>query len=547
MSGPLRALTLTTALALAAVVAGGCTAPWVGLRPPDAPPVTRAGGVEHGWEVFSGAGGLALFGQWWRPASGPARATLVVMHGLKDRSGRYAGLARLLVARGFAVYAFDLPGHGRSAGDRVAVGSFDDYVTDLCRWIVRTRTREPGRPLFLMGHSMGGAVAALLVATRDVHIDGLILSGAALRLDVWPITVALTRGLVEVAPGAPALSLDNRDFSSDPRAVAAMSADPLIYQDAGPAHTAAELVEADRRIWAGVGRFDMPLLLLHGSADRLTSPRGSRDLYDRAPARDKTLVIYRGFFHDLLHEPGGARVAARIEGWLEGHSGGAASTAMPATAMPATAAPATAAPVPEVPAPHHPAVSLTTGLVLARTGAPERFGHHQNLAAFELGSRVALGGPLGLCLGAGGSVGATAGGVAYRADVYPLGLAARLGHGADLISLCLGAGRDGAADAIPGAWRLPLEARAELSLGPVRALAWARAVWIAGSSARQDGAGVSWTDEIEAGAGVRLSRDERYWAETRAGAGLYLGAQLRRMLGSTWIGAVVGASFWGGE
>ena len=230
-------------------------------------------------------------------------------------------------------------------------------------------------------------------------------------------------------------------------------------------------------------------------------------------------------------------MAARIETWLEAHAGH--------TTRPAAAAPET--PPAELPAPHHPAVSLTAGLDLARTGDPARFGHHQNLAAFELSSRVALGGPLGLCLGADGALGATAGGLAYRADLYPLGLAARLGHGADLLSLCLGAGRDGAADAIPAGWRFPVEARAELSLGPVRALAWARAVWIAGSDARARGAGVSWTDELEGGAGVRLAPDQRYWGKTRAGLGLYLGARVRRVLGSTWIGAVVGANFWGGE
>src|SRR5262249_7034890 len=132
-----------------------CAAPLQATRPPSSPREERAGDVDRGWETFSGSGGVELFGQYWKPAR-PARGVVIVQHGLKDHGTRYAAFAARLVAEGYAVYAMDLRGHGRSSGRRVTIDSFDEYLDDFDIWVRRVKDREPGRPIFLFGHSMGG-------------------------------------------------------------------------------------------------------------------------------------------------------------------------------------------------------------------------------------------------------------------------------------------------------------------------------------------------------------------------------------------------------
>ena len=296
------------------------------LRPDPAPPPGSST-----W-VVTARDHTELLARTWPQTAAAQRGVVVIVHGLKDYSGRYASLAAKLAARGYAVYAFDLRGHGRSAGPRVAPDDWTDYVDDLDRFLAEVERREPGKPVFLFGHSMGGAIAARTAEVHEPRLAGLVLSGAALAVDAPPLLIAATRMTGFLLPHAPALSLDNRDFSSDPAAAAAMDADPLVSQPAGPASTAAGLVEGMRAIWADADRLAMPVLAMHGSADQLTAPSGSRALIAAIPAHDKALQIYEGYFHDLVHEPGGrgAKVEDAIAAWLDAHTGGPAVAAPPA-------------------------------------------------------------------------------------------------------------------------------------------------------------------------------------------------------------------------
>jgi alpha-beta hydrolase superfamily lysophospholipase len=254
---------------------------------------------------------------------------LVIMHGLKDYSSRYASLASRAAAAGYVVYAFDLRGHGRSAGPRVAPDEWTDYVDDLDRFLTTVEQREPGKPVFLFGHSMGGAIAARTAEVHQPALAGLALSGPALAIDAPPLLIAATRMSGFLTPSFPALALDNHDFSSDPANAAAMDKDELVSNPPAPARTAAGLVDGMHQIWTHVDRLTMPLLAMHGTSDKLTAPSGSRALVAAAPATDKTLRIYEGYFHDLLHEPGdkGKRVEDDLLAWLDAHTGGAAVAA----------------------------------------------------------------------------------------------------------------------------------------------------------------------------------------------------------------------------
>ena len=179
------------------------------------------------------------------------------------------------------------------------------------------RAREPGKPIFLMGHSMGGAIAALyVIAKKPAPVAGLILSGAALRADVGFFKSFGTSLVTAFSPHDAVFQLDLRDFSRDPDVVAAGLTDPLIYQDPAPARTAKELLWAIGAIDDHMEDIDVPLLVLHGTLDRVTPPDGSKELYTRASSTDKTLKLYEGLYHDLLHEPEKDRVARDIASWI---------------------------------------------------------------------------------------------------------------------------------------------------------------------------------------------------------------------------------------
>lgn len=302
---------------------------------PSTPPPAQAG-IDHREATLRAADGLDLYTQSWRPA-GPVRGAVVLVHGLKDHSARYAELAHDLAAHGLAVHALDLRGHGRSPGERALVGALADYVADLHLFITQVRAAEPGVPLFLFGHSMGGAIATTFALEHPGELQGLVLSAAALRLgdDVGPGLVKTTRKLGRNHPTWRVLALKPKWFSRDPAVVDAVKgADPLVDPRKIPASTAAALIDGIDRIQADMEKLAVPVLILHGDADRITPPEGSRQLAQRAGVADKALTIYPGYYHDLLHEPDHGVVIADIRGFVVTHLGPEPAT-LPAPAEPA--------------------------------------------------------------------------------------------------------------------------------------------------------------------------------------------------------------------
>jgi len=303
----------------AVLLASACTyTPYLAAR--QTAPAPAAANIEHAYGFFDGTKGVRLFEQSWRPRGTEPRAVVVLVHGLKDHSSRYAGFASQLVEKGFAVHALDHRGHGRSAGARAYIDSFDDYLRDLDTFVARVRAREPGRRIFLYGHSMGGAIATLYAIAYKPDIGGLVLSGAALKIDASPFIVKVTRSLGRSSPTAVVLKLDLHKFSHDAAAVRDNEADSYVFQPGVPARTAAELIGAVERIRARAGELAVPLLVMHGGSDAITPPAGSRELVDHVVSADKTLKIFDGFYHDLLHEPEHDRVMSEVLKWLEAHS-----------------------------------------------------------------------------------------------------------------------------------------------------------------------------------------------------------------------------------
>ena len=165
-------------------------------------------------------------------------------------------------------------------------------------------------------------------------LRGLALSGAALATDVSAATVGGTRVVAALSPNAGVFNLDLHQFSRDPAVVSAGLADPLVYQPGAGARTGLELLRAIDRIQDHMAEITVPLLAMHGAADTITPPAGSKALIERAHSTDKTLKIYPGLYHDLLHEPEKEQVMADLTKWLSDHA-----PAVPAAAVPAPTAP----------------------------------------------------------------------------------------------------------------------------------------------------------------------------------------------------------------
>jgi acylglycerol lipase len=327
-------------LCILAVACIGCG------TPPDLPAKTggvvdaSASTVEHQEEFFDGARGNKLYAEWWRPRTGKPRGALVVVHGLRDYSSRYGELAERLAKDGIAVYAADLRGHAHSSGKRVSIQSFDDYTDDLDILVRRTQKREPHTPVYLFGFSMGGAIAADYAITYHPDIRGLILAGAALDVDASGLKIASTKAVNSINPDAGLFTLDPHDFSRDPQVVDLNLHDPLVYQDGAPVHTAVELLHAIDTIQQRMNEIDIPILVMHGKADKVVPMKGSVALYAAAKTDDKTLKLYDGLYHDLLHEPEKLTVEADIETWLLAHLDKAAKPATPTAPPTPAAAPA---------------------------------------------------------------------------------------------------------------------------------------------------------------------------------------------------------------
>ncbi len=273
---------------------------------------------------FTGAGsGPRIATYAWLP-EGPPRATLVVAHGAGEHMGRYAHLVERVTAAGIAVHGLDHRGHGRSEGARGVVDKLTDAAKDVGTLV--EQVREPGVPLFLLGHSMGGPIALQHALDHPEGLAGLVLSSPALTLGSGPVllrAIARTRVLPllisRYKPELGMLQLDHEGISRDPAEVQAYAEDPLVFHGPLPARTTVEIAEFILTTFPRRTReLRLPLLAMHGEADPITPCVAAEDAYSRANSRDKTLKLYPGAFHELFNELPETRDRALgdLVGWL---------------------------------------------------------------------------------------------------------------------------------------------------------------------------------------------------------------------------------------
>ena len=272
--------------------------------------------VHHEEGKLTGAGGLKLFTQAWLPDSDPT-AVVVLDHGASEHSGRYDWVGGELATRGLALFALDHRGHGRSEGPRALVDRMDNVVADLDLLVDEPAARFAGKPLFLLGHSMGGAVALSYAIRHQDRLDGLILSPPLAALEAAsPSTRIAGRVLSVIAPKLGVYQVDSTAVSRDPAVVRDYDADPLNYHGKLPARTVAELANAIERYPDEVAGLDLPILVMHGTADRITPIAGSEMVKERAGSSDVTFTRYDGLYHEILNEPERERVLNEIANWI---------------------------------------------------------------------------------------------------------------------------------------------------------------------------------------------------------------------------------------
>ena len=249
-------------------------------------------------ERFDGEDGLSIAFREWTPTAA-ARGVVVIVPGFNSHSGYYQWTADQLTSDGLAVYAIDLRGRGTSDGDRFFVQSFADYVSDVMRLVALAKSRQAGQPIFLLGHSAGGVVACLYALEHQGELRGLICESFAHELPAPGFALAVIKGLSHVAPHASVLRLKNEDFSRNPDVVRAMNEDPLIAHETQPTQTLAALVRADEALKAGFSKITLPVLILHGAADKAAKPSGSQKFYEMTAPRirpssyTKTVITIR--------------------------------------------------------------------------------------------------------------------------------------------------------------------------------------------------------------------------------------------------------------
>jgi acylglycerol lipase len=275
-------------------------------------------GVEarHEEGRFEGVGGLKIYWQTWLPKGAP-RAIVTISHGGAEHSGRYAWTAGQLTEGGYAVYAIDHRGHGRSGGPRAYVDRVDNAVTDLHTLSDVARDRHPGLPVILLGHSMGGLIALSYALRYQSELSGLALSAPLAVLEANPVARVAVRTLSAVAPRLPIYKIDGTTVSRDPDVVRAYDDDPLNHRGMLPARTVGEIAATVATNAPRLPELRLPILTVYGSGDRLVDNAGSKLVDERSGSDDSTLIAYDGLYHEVLNEPERDRVIADVASWID--------------------------------------------------------------------------------------------------------------------------------------------------------------------------------------------------------------------------------------
>ena len=307
---------------------------------------THLPGVSEG--TFSGSNSLQLFYQSWYPASrtrattgsasdaspsaseksAPIRGVLALIHGLGEHSGRYRHVVKALTAAGYAVFAFDNQGHGRSEGQRGHIDRWQDYRNNTRAFLQLVRQQEPAAPLFLMGHSLGGLIV-LDYVLRDsqtppfqaLGVQGMVVSAPPIQpfnSTASTARIALARLLSGLLPRLTLrMGLDKSGLSRCQEVADQIADDPLVHSYV-TLRWGTETLNTIQWVKAHIDQLQLPILLIHGEADPIIAPAGSQQIFQQIRTPDKTLNLYPGSYHEPHNDLDAKVVVADLVEWLDG-------------------------------------------------------------------------------------------------------------------------------------------------------------------------------------------------------------------------------------
>lgn len=268
---------------------------------------------------FAARDGQQLYQEIW-PAAGEARATVLMVHGYGEHCGRYQNPVQALRPRGFELFAFDYRGHGQAGGRRGHVDHFAEYLDDVDRALELARARGP-RPVFLLGHSLGGLIATRYVIERGKGLAGLVLSSPFLGLKVKLPALKLAVGR-QASKWMPRLTLKNDlDLSalSRDRAVCEAYARDRFVHRVATARWFTETSTAQERSLKEAAAITLPVLVYAGDADAIADTDATRAIFARIGSKDKQLKVYPGGYHELMNDTCKHEVLQALGDWLEQH------------------------------------------------------------------------------------------------------------------------------------------------------------------------------------------------------------------------------------
>ncbi len=279
---------------------------------------------DHSTGTFIGKSGAEIFFQVWN-APDP-RGLLVIAHGLGEHSSRYENIVNALEGKGISVYALDHRGFGRSGGKKGHVDSFMDYIYDFKIFINMIRDRQPGKPLTILGHSMGGVVACKYALTHPADIDALVLSSPgfipAVRVPGWKEKLGnfLSSKLPSVTMAS---GLDSNAISRDREVVRKYDEDPLVHDKVTPRFFT-EFMSTGEECLNRASELKMPVLFFHGTSDQLVDYNSSKIAYERAQSKDKELLLFENLYHETMNElqEDRKKVLEAVSKWIINHTKG---------------------------------------------------------------------------------------------------------------------------------------------------------------------------------------------------------------------------------
>ena len=276
--------------------------------------------MKHHEGYFKSIRDTNIYYQYWLPEGEP-KAILLFAHGIAEHSGRYMNVVNHFVPAGYAVYGLDHIGHGKSDGKRVCVERFQDFTKTFKKYFDMIRGWQPIKPIFLVGHSMGGLISAAYLLKHQDELTGAVLSGPGIKVpdNISNAVIFAGKILSVVMPKAGIIQLDAEGICRDPAVVDAYLNDPLVYRGKITARLSAEMLKTIQHVTGSAIKIRLPIMIVQGGSDKLVDPSGAQLLYDSVSSEDKKIKIYDGLYHEVFNEPEHRQVLDDVKVWLDSH------------------------------------------------------------------------------------------------------------------------------------------------------------------------------------------------------------------------------------